>query len=1029
MFIIVHISDIHFAFHGAEDLDHATRLAEMVTKAMRSVTVSDYDCLFLATGDISAHGCADEFRVAEKFFKELMKFRDENSNGHKTWVLVVPGNHDCNLSDKDEEEVRDTFLLGLAQRSPTDGMKRNLLKWQSDFNDFQNKLIQMEMQSETLSKTTILHCTDEKLIRVVLLNSAWMSTRKENKRELIPPDVPVLPQSEDMALRIAAFHHPYAWYKRGPDRNFRSEIESVFDIVLTGHEHFGESTTVERRNVSTLYLDGELFVDEHYKPNAFRIVKCDLSAQSAEEFVFHCSGSAFVVHTRTTFRIGNSTAKYGRSRHLSTAHIEFLENPGAQIRHPHKDEVSLDDLFVSPTLRYERPGKKNGLSDTLVSWSWKDIVKQKTLIFGPQHSGRTSICKQAFREAFTCGLFPVILDGRKLKKTSETFLKGILSEAYARQYSNPDKDTYEQLDSSERAIIVDDWDACPIRNRRDQSKILELLGRFSDRLLVCACDTFLYDVTDEELAEIITTGLEWYRIVPFGHAKRELLARKWIELGQTSEMTEGEIDQSVAEKTELLDSLIGSNVVPPFPFVLLLFLSLVETEVPASSVTGSYGYLYDALMTKVLGARHLAGVSMDTQMNYLADLAYYLQRRESTIVDTQDALRWHRQYCSQYRVNFEFTNIIDHLKVGGVLSPGNGDVGFQYAYTRVYYVARYLGKNIDKPEVLDYISFLANRVHLSDAANILMFLCYHTRNPFIIETLIAASRSIFSRYTPCDLSSASALLCGLAGAPPNVKQELKQSSPSENRIERAREIDDHSPFITAEDDSAQNGLSSQPSLSEMDEVFQIAAAIRSIQLLGQILRNFSGSTMGDIKAEIAFECYSIGLRMMEFFFSHLRVREEEILARFGKALKKRFPSKIKSEREAAANFLYMLLTGVGWEMVELVVASLGQRDLIDTYADVIVQAERKLTDGARLGIKIIDVVMHMRQGRTFPQQEVLNTHKSLSRIAYGKDILRMCVRSHLDYRTVPRPIRQSICEHLDIGDPRIQTASHLPGRR
>src|SRR5690606_8405990 len=62
------------------------------------------------------------------------------------------------------------------------------------------------------------------------------------------------------------------------------------------------------------------------------------------------------------------------------------------------------------------------------------------------------------------------------------------------------------------------------------------------------------------------------------------------------------------------------------------------------------------------------------------------------------------------------------------------------------------------------------------------------------------------------------------------------------------------------------------------ELGRINRAFKTIEILGQILKNYSGSMKGDLKSRLARECVSLSLRSMNYFLRLIDTNLEGLVA-------------------------------------------------------------------------------------------------------------------------------------------------------
>jgi hypothetical protein len=105
----------------------------------------------------------------------------------------------------------------------------------------------------------------------------------------------------------------------------------------------------------------------------------------------------------------------------------------------------------------------------------------------------------------------------------------------------------------------------------------------------------------------------------------------------------------------------------------------------------------------------------------------------------------------------------------------------------------------------------------------------------------------------------------LSNPPINAPQLALDSSPPEERRRELLARKDE--FELAQYDQEKNGPANEETESldeDLQKHLQINVAFKTIQILGQILRNYYGSMKGDKKLELVKECYSLGLRVASF---------------------------------------------------------------------------------------------------------------------------------------------------------------------
>jgi metallophosphoesterase superfamily enzyme len=71
--------------------------ADQIVAAIRALRLNPSACLVIVPGDVAFSGKAEEYRLAQQFFRELLTRLEQEYPGIKPEIAFVPGNHDCNM--------------------------------------------------------------------------------------------------------------------------------------------------------------------------------------------------------------------------------------------------------------------------------------------------------------------------------------------------------------------------------------------------------------------------------------------------------------------------------------------------------------------------------------------------------------------------------------------------------------------------------------------------------------------------------------------------------------------------------------------------------------------------------------------------------------------------------------------------------------------------------------------------------------------------------------------------------------------
>ncbi len=437
----------------------------------------------------------------------------------------------------------------------------------------------------------------------------------------------------------------------------------------------------------------------------------------------------------------------------------------------------------------------------------------------------------------------------------------------------------------------------------------------------------------------------------------------------------------------------------------------LESNNSLDTSAASYGSLYGAVLTAYL-AKTGAGDELETKLNYLSEFAYYLYTSNKDHVYDDEGRQWHATYCDRHLVVINYERMREELVRAHALQYRNGDVRFRYKATFYYFVAAYLADNLAKERVRDEVTQLCTKLHRENASNILLFLCHKSKDPIILSAVLSTADGLFGGFDEIelleDLAFAGKLECELA------TPILEDGDPEKRRL-RALEVRDELRRTQDEDeeaythkldvehdDDAEEDQAAQKLLAEFNSAF------KTIQISGQILRNFGGRLDGADKVQLAEASYALGLRVLKFIHTIFHEHESELVESITNAIVERKPAKDKIAAQQTANaFLFSLLKMSTIGLIRHVANSVGFEKLSPVFAKVL---EEKPTIARRM----VDLSIRLDYFGAFPVDQTLNLYQQVQGSLIAVDVVRQLVFNRFYFFTAPHDVKQRVCDKLKI---------------
>ena len=158
-----------------------------------------------------------------------------------------------------------------------------------------------------------------------------------------------------------------------------------------------------------------------------------------------------------------------------------------------------------------------------------------------------------------------------------------------------------------------------------------------------------------------------------------------------------------------------------------------------------------------------------------------------------------------------------------------------------YFAAKYLSDNVYQKhasaEIRTLVSRLIGTLHVEEHANIIIFFLYLTKDEESIRTLLERGRSLYDESLPCnfesDLKFAQELIT--KSTPPQVM--LESGDTKSHREKYRSELDRF-------DDETEEHRALEEENQSVEGMIKLNEALKTLQIMGQVLRNFPGSLEG-----------------------------------------------------------------------------------------------------------------------------------------------------------------------------------------
>ena len=535
-------------------------------------------------------------------------------------------------------------------------------------------------------------------IQFNLYNTAIGSTLREQRGTLLIPldRIRSIKNDPDICHSVSIFHHPYAWFDTETDISFRNHIEQTSDIVLTGHQHFDHAYQKQTlTNEFILYSEGDV-LQEPSKPDVsgFRVILLDFDNSLRRVVSFGWSGSAYSKAIDTDWKPYVRTAGLVTYLTPTAAFLTLLSDSGIGLTHPSKGLLPLDAVYVFPEMAANTFSASNVAKDIKGENVLAYLARTpRVVIRGSAYSGKSSLAKVIVKEWLrTRSLFPILIAGREISQADQAFIERLVRSEADSAYGIGSGERYLQLPVEARSLVIDDWDDSRLSNT-ERDKFLHLVKSYFGKVILFVQSIAYVDYVFAKIkgSEAILE-FEFASIKELSHVARGQLIDKWLSLDLPVESEQ--FSRRVEETERLVQNIIGKNTLPSLPLIVLAILQASERKQDVLPENGSFGYLYEVLITTALNSTSGAKPQLDKKHAFLSILAFHLFEGSSEFLGASDVDRLIDEYARNFKINIDKISLLKDLERARVLINQNGNYSFGYTHYFYYFLAQYFKNHL-----------------------------------------------------------------------------------------------------------------------------------------------------------------------------------------------------------------------------------------------------------------------------------------------------------------------------------------------
>ncbi|GAB6194349.1 TIR domain-containing protein [Desulfocastanea catecholica] len=681
--------------------------------------------------------------------------------------------------------------------------------------------------------------------------------------------------------------------------------------------------------------------------------------------------------------------------------VNELESTSISFHHPIKEKLKLSDIYIYPQVKkiaddIDRLNYAINSEDVFQV----DQLSDKILLIGDEQIGKTSLAYMLTKKFHSEKCLPLLLRGDKITRTDP--LK-FLTKIIKNQYEIDNASLYFECNCEtkcKRIAIIDSFHSTSL-NEKSQGLLLKNLTSIFDVIVIFSDNISRYfDSNYIKLSEF-----DQFEILPFGHKLKDKLVEKWNSLGQEDTLNIRELHTQNNIIIQHLNSIIRKNILDSKPIFLLIVLQSIESAKPNDYSLTSYGHCYQYLITQNFEKASVKAGELDTFFNYLTELSYFIYSQNCYSLTDTELQQFQNKYSEKYFIKSHIATV-NKLVETGILHQEEGRTRFGYKYVYYFYVAKYLADHINDPSVVTMIEQLCAKLHVEKNANILIFLTHHSKDSSIVDEIYLHVSDIFHdvKVAKLDRDDTTCLQEFINLIPEKVFKQRDVSKEREAYFDRKDRMDEGKGNCKNNDKEDER----DDFENKDDMILNLIQSLKSIDLIGQILRNRYGSLTKNQLIDLGKVAIDAGFKLLKFHLSFAESVQKEILQFIEDRIRENGQVKDEDVIKWAKKIYLALNYGIAYGIINKIAKSIGS----DAIISLLEELKTKYKNSPAFRVMAIAIKLNFTS--MIPKKEIEKVLKELESIPITRRLLRDIIVQHAHLHHIEYKDRQWITNTINI---------------
>ena len=289
--------------------------------------------------------------------------------------------------------------------------------------------------------------------------------------------------------------------------------------------------------------------------------------------------------------------------------------------------------------------------------------------------------------------------------------------------------------------------------------------------------------------------------------------------------------------------------------------------------------------------------------------------------------------------------------------------------------------------------------------NIIIFVCHFAGSNDVIDSILLNAYGTLENYIEFDFTKANPIF-------EEIKEMVDALIPSTIASDSDVEANKQRALVRMDEVGINDGHVNEGEIIIDDEITEkeremaaVSSALKTIEVLGQILQNYPVAVKGEEKLEIITEMHKLGMRSVQAIINTMGYLEKDLVEYImERAIEKNKNVRREDVAKATRRFINMLVSGMARGMVHQVANALNSEHLLPA-AQQTFEADNSISSK----LILTDLKMNCINRFTYSEVRSLKNQLDSDKERFASRILDSIIAQYLNYNRCNRELRAKLC--------------------